>query len=101
MHSGTKELCGEAAYSAEQLGETVTIHAEGEHSTGGFLTALEQSADPVFPPEFVMYHWKPEGFATQQISPFKTSATFDSKQRVYKIKVVDTKGTHEVEVKTS
>jgi len=100
-HPGTKELCGEAAYSAEQSGETVTIHASGEHSTGGFSVALEQSADPVFPPEFAMYHWKPQGVATQQISPFKTSATFKSKQQVDNIKVIDAKGAHEVKVKTS
>jgi hypothetical protein len=91
---GAKELC-RAAYHAAQASDQVTIFATGEHPTGGYVVKFEQSPIAVFPPQFILYHWRP-GIATQVITPFAVETSFRSTAPVEKVVVRDADGPHDV-----
>ena len=77
-HPGAKELC-RAAYHAAQASGRVTIFATGEHPTGGYVVKIQRASIAVFPPQFILYHWKPD-IATQVITPFAVETSFSSKR---------------------
>src|SRR5687768_17300136 len=68
------ELVKKAEYTASQAPADVTIVARGEHTTGGFETKLVQSPLRIWPPQYLLVCKKPDGPATQVISPFEVKA---------------------------
>jgi len=96
-HGPTVELCS-GNYYAEQVPGSVIIHALGRHMTGGYHVFFEQSLITVFPPEFSLWHVKPQGLVTQVIRPFAVHTNFPATAGVAKVAVHDANGKHEVPV---
>lgn len=91
--------CAAAAYAATQKGNVVTLVAEGEHPTGGWTTELVQQPQRIFPPQFALVCTPPAGPATQVISPYRATASFQSRQAVREVILFDKKGRQVVPVK--
>jgi hypothetical protein len=92
------ELVKKAEYAASQTPGDVTIVARGKHPTGGYETKLVESPLKIWPPQYLLVCKKPDGPATQVISPFEAKATFKAKEPVKKVVVSDAAGKHEVKV---
>jgi subtilisin family serine protease len=90
-----------ASYSAQQVGDTVTVTATGQNRTGGFKVQLAREPVKIFPPKFVLYQKRPEGMATQAITPFTVCVTFKATQKVDAVTVRDSKGEHRVPVESA
>jgi hypothetical protein len=91
-------LVKKAEYTASQTPGDVTVVARGEHSTGGYEAKLVESPLKIWPPQYLLVCKKPDGPATQVISPFEVKATFKTKELVKKVVVTDAAGKHEVKV---
>lgn len=97
-HTSSDASLGMATYRAAQTGETVTIHAQGEHPTPGFKVFFEQSPIRIFPPQFVLREVPPTGIVTKVITPFETQTSFTAAEPVEQVIVHDRNGRHEVPV---
>ncbi len=89
---------GIAAYNARQEGETVIVTASGQNRSGGFKVQLAREPMKLFPPKFALYQKRPEGMATQAITPFTVCVSFKAPQSLDAITVRDSKGEHRVSV---
>jgi hypothetical protein len=92
---------GVATYLARQEGDIVTITATGQNRTGGFKVQLAREPMKIFPPKFALYHKRPEGMATQAITPFTVCVTFKATRNVGAVMVRDSKGEHRVPVESA
>ncbi len=92
---------GVATYRARQEGDNVTITATGQNRTGGFKVQLAREPMKIFPPKFALYQKRPEGMATQAITPFTVCVTFKATQNVGTVMVRDSKGEHRVPVESA
>jgi subtilisin family serine protease len=89
-----------ASYSAQQAGDTVTVTATGQNRTGGFKVQLAREPMKIFPPKFALYQKRPDGMATQAITPFTVCVAFKATQNVSAVTVRDSKGEHRVPVES-
>ena len=92
---------GTAAYRARQEGGMVTITANGRNRSGGFKVQLAREPMKIFPPKFALYQKRPEGMATQAITPFTLCVSFKASQGVGAVMVRDNNGEHRVPVETA
>jgi hypothetical protein len=92
------EIAPRADYTARQAAGQVTITARGENPTGGYEVRLIQSPLRIWPPQWILAHQKPDGPATQAITPFQTSASFKSDRPVASVIVSDASGRQTVNV---
>ena len=92
------EIAPRATYTARQSAGRVTITAKGENPTGGYEVKLFESPLRIWPPQWILAHKKPDGPATQAITPFETSASFKSDRTVATVVVNDASGRRTVSV---
>ena len=92
---------GAATYRARQEGDSVTVTATGQNRTGGFKVQLAREPMKIFPPKFALYQKRPEGMATQAITPFSVCVSFKASQSVGAVTVRDSKGEHRVPVEAA
>ena len=90
-----------ASYSARQEGDLVTVTATGQNRTGGFKVQLAREPVKIFPPKFALYQKRPNGMATQAITPFTVCVSFKAAQKLDAISVRDSKGEHRVSVESA
>jgi hypothetical protein len=92
------EIAPRANYTARQAAGQVTVTAKGQNPTGGYEVKLVQSPLRIWPPQWILAHKKPDGMATQAITPFETSASFKSDRKVATVVVNDAEGRRLVNV---
>ena len=92
------EIAPRADYTARQAAGQVTVTAKGQNPTGGYQVKLFESPLRIWPPQWILAHKKPDGPATQAITPFETSATFKSDRPVATVVVNDASGRRTVSV---
>jgi hypothetical protein len=92
------ELAPRANYTARQSPGQVTIRANGENPTGGYEVKLFESPLRIWPPQWMLAHKKPDGPATQAITPFEATASFKSDRKVATVVVNDAGGRRLVNV---
>jgi len=92
------ELVPHATYTASQTTTQVFIKAIGENPTGGYETKLVQSPVRIWPPQFRLARKKPEGMVIQMILPFEVSTSFNAKDAILSVTVMDGEGLHRVPV---
>ncbi len=89
---------GGATYMASQTQGEVILKATGEHPTGGYETKLVMSPLRIYPPQWMLAVQKPDGPATQAMTPFEVTASFQAREPVKAVHVSDAEGKHEVAV---
>ena len=87
-----------AEYTASQTPGEVIITARGSHPTGGYQTKLVQSPLRIWPPQYLLAMKKPDGPATQAITPFEVTASFKATDPIKVVVVTDGAGKHDVKV---
>ena len=92
------EIAPRATYTARQSAGRVTITAKGENPTGGYEVKLFESPLRIWPPQWILAHKKPDGPATQAITPFEASASFRADEKVAAVVVSDASGKQTVKV---
>ena len=92
------EIAPRAKCTARQSGGVVTITARGENPTGGYEARLFESPLRIWPPQFILARKKPDGPATQAITPFEVTASFKADRRVATVVVNDATGRNLVNV---
>lgn len=95
------DLCnekGDVKYAAKWEGGKVTLTAKGTHNTGGYEVSFRQSKEEIFPPQFSLVHKRPDGFATQAITPFSVSTSFPAGGKPEIVIVNDARGVQRVKV---
>jgi hypothetical protein len=92
---------GVSTYLARQEGDIITITATGQNRTGGFKVQFAREPVKIFPPKLALYQKRPEGMATQAITPFTVCVTFKATQSVGAVTVRDSKGEHRVPVESA
>lgn len=93
---GSKEE--DVSYRANQVPGGVIIIAEGTHWTGGYEVFFEQLPIDIFPPQFALKHRRPEGNATQMVTPFQADVSFKTGGKIDEVIVHDASGKHTVKV---
>jgi hypothetical protein len=72
MSTPVTELC-QGSYHAQQIPGAVVVFAEGVHPTSGYTAWLQQSPNPVHPPELELWHVRPTGIVLQVLTPFSVN----------------------------
>lgn len=93
---GSKEE--DVRYRANQVPGGVIIIAEGTHWTGGYEVFFEQLPIDIFPPQFALKHRRPEGNATQVVTPFQADVSFKTGDKIDEVIVHDASGKHVIPV---
>ena len=92
------ELCKNVRYRAEQADGKVRLFAQGDHSTAGWRVAFEQLPIRIFPPQFRLVCFPPQGSAAQVVTPFEAKTSFSSDQPIEQVVVHDGAGQHKLPV---
>lgn len=79
---------------------TVFILAQGVHPTSGYVVIFHRSPKDIYPPEFSLWHMKPNGTALDVLTPFAEFTSFELHGDVQKVKIVDANGEQVVPVRT-
>lgn len=92
------ELAPRTKITGRQASGVVTITASGENPTGGYENQLFESPLRIWPPQFILARKKPDGPATQAITPYQATASFKADRKVATVVVNDASGRSVVSV---
>jgi hypothetical protein len=97
------ELCI-AEYSAvvvpvPDAAPKVFITAQGIHPTSGYDVIFHKAPTDVYPPEFSLWHVKRTSTTLDVLTPFTEIATFNLREEIKSIWVMDAAGPHEIALK--
>jgi len=92
------ELAPAATYSASQTADEVTLKARGEHPAANYEAKLFPSPLRIWPPQYLLGRHQTGEIGAQVITPFETSASFNSTDPVQQLRVSDAAGGHDIQV---
>jgi hypothetical protein len=92
------ELAPAAKYTASQTPGEVIIKASGQHPSSNYEAKLFMSPLRIWPPQYLLARHKTGDMGAQVITPFETTASFKSTDKVESVRVTDGAGAHDVPV---
>lgn len=91
-------LLAEGNYTARQIGNAVTVRAQGANPTPHYENKLVKSSKLISPPELINLRKAPSGIQPQVIISYHTCGSFTSQEKVKSVVIHDKSGKHTINV---